>query len=117
MSSHPQLPYLVGQAVNHVIGQMAMNFVQGGSWEIESVNRGGSTASVVFAVGNPYETGVDDRPRITIGITAHSPETTAILSDPELVAELYEAKKDVEAGLLTDVSDLLAGMAARRDAA
>lgn len=105
MSGHPQLSYLVGQAVNHVIGQMAMNFVQGGSWEIESVNRGDSTASVVFAVGNRYEATVDDRPRVTIGITAHLPETTdttAILVDPEL---------------LTDVSDLLAGMAARRQPA
>lgn len=49
--------------------------------------------------------------------TAAILETTAILSDPELMAELREAEADVEAGLLTDVSDLLVGMAARRQPA
>lgn len=76
MSGHPQLLYLVGQAVNHVIGQMAVNFAQGGSWEIESFTRGDSTASVVFAVGDQCETGADDRPRVTISIATHLPKMT-----------------------------------------
>ena len=44
-------------------------------------------------------------------------ETAAILADPATMAELREAEAEVEAGLTTDVSDLLAGMASRRRAA
>lgn len=48
--------------------------------------------------------------------TAAILETTAILSNPALMADLRESEADVEAGRLTDVGDLLVGMAARRQA-
>ncbi|MEK7856345.1 MAG: hypothetical protein AAB288_09665 [Acidobacteriota bacterium] len=71
MSSQPQLSFLVGQAVNHVIGQMAINFTQGQAWEIERVDRIDLTsASVVFAVGKIYDDVPDDRPRVTVAIDA-----------------------------------------------
>jgi hypothetical protein len=75
VSSQPQLSFLVGQAVNHVIGQMAINFTQGQAWEIERVDRIDQTsARVVFAVGCTYDDTPDDRPRVTVAIDARTYE-------------------------------------------
>ena len=68
----PQLSFLVGEAVNHVIGQMAINRVTGGAWEVEQVTRTEATrARVVFAVGHRAEHEPDRRPRVTVLIAGH----------------------------------------------
>lgn len=71
---HPRLSHLVGVAVNHVAGQLAVNFSQGAGWELVSVTRPGNeqSASLTFAVGYRDPCGPDDRPRVTVGIVAHT---------------------------------------------
>lgn len=73
----PQLSYLVGQAVNHAIGQMAIGHVQGGSWEVESVTRNETRAAVVFRVGFRADGTPDTRPRVTMVIAAHTHDIPA----------------------------------------
>lgn len=77
MTSHAQPHFLVGQAVNHVIGQLAIGRVEGGSWEVASVERRALNATVVFAVGYWDGAAPDDRPRVVVEISAPLPARAA----------------------------------------
>lgn len=74
MSGQPQLSFLVGQAVNHVVGQLAVNYTGGAGWELVSVERTGNecSAAITFAAGHREPTGPDRRPRVTVGVVAHT---------------------------------------------